>query len=361
MSTMPALPPAAVAAAPGTTDPLHILAAPNGPMPGREDKRDTRSEVTGTPGHFEAIFLLMTAPARGITPAGPTTQSEGAFAKSTKILTTGTPLPTRPPSSPVAREGTVAAQPTVATKPPDLPADTAGEASHPSSAASEAGFKDDATEALDSKTNLSSPVAKTPMNKGEEASVAQAPAATVPASFVRLVSPEKTTKTGSRQTSEAAVDVGKAAEDSPVPGSVTADPAGIVPVSSAVGLVESEKPTADVLAAQVAHVIVEQTGGGQAGRTDLRIQLQPAGLGIVQVHLSEQDRTITARLVVASETTQRLLESGWHDLRQRLADAGIRLVNFDVSQQGNGFRGQQQAPERGATPPEPEGIITRQG
>ncbi|HWG43736.1 MAG TPA: flagellar hook-length control protein FliK [Gemmataceae bacterium] len=75
------------------------------------------------------------------------------------------------------------------------------------------------------------------------------------------------------------------------------------------------------------------------GRTDFHLRLEPPQLGTVQIHLTATDHSISARVVVAQEGTRQLIEGQADQLRQSLANAGVSLTGFDVTQNGGGSSG----------------------
>jgi flagellar hook-length control protein FliK len=96
---------------------------------------------------------------------------------------------------------------------------------------------------------------------------------------------------------------------------------------------------------------------GQDGQTQLRLQLDPPGLGSVRVQLTASGGQVNARLVVQVADTQHLLLGQAHVLRDHLAQAGITLGRFEVKYDGGSQKnGQQPAPEApDPTTPRPAG------
>jgi hypothetical protein len=90
----------------------------------------------------------------------------------------------------------------------------------------------------------------------------------------------------------------------------------------------------------IGHAEVRERGG----RTEFYMRLEPPELGSVRIHLSASEHGVTARLMVADESVRQLVESQLGSLRDSLAEAGLTLHRFDVSQDGlNGaFRHWQQ-------------------
>lgn len=80
------------------------------------------------------------------------------------------------------------------------------------------------------------------------------------------------------------------------------------------------------------------------GRTDFHLHLEPPQLGSVQIHLTATNHTISARVIVTQDGARQLLEGQAQNLRQSLADAGLVLSKFDVTQQGGGFSGSGRRP-----------------
>jgi flagellar hook-length control protein FliK len=66
------------------------------------------------------------------------------------------------------------------------------------------------------------------------------------------------------------------------------------------------------------------------GQTTVDVRLDPPELGSIRIHLSADDRTVTARLVVQDEAARVALAGQAEHLRQTLAEAGVHLRNFDV-------------------------------
>lgn len=83
------------------------------------------------------------------------------------------------------------------------------------------------------------------------------------------------------------------------------------------------------------------------GRSDFHLRLQPTQLGSMQIHLTATNHTISARVVVAQQGTQQLIESQAHQLRQALAESGLVLGHFEVRSDGGGSSqgGRHQPPE----------------
>ena len=80
------------------------------------------------------------------------------------------------------------------------------------------------------------------------------------------------------------------------------------------------------------------------GRTDFYLQLEPPNLGMIHIHLSATEHQLMAQVVVSHESTQALISSQVHDLRLALAQVGITLGGFDVTQGGGGSQGKQEQP-----------------
>jgi flagellar hook-length control protein FliK len=92
-------------------------------------------------------------------------------------------------------------------------------------------------------------------------------------------------------------------------------------------------PVSDQLAGEI---MARAQWSSHNGQTEFRVRLDPPELGTVRVHLTVNDQTITAKVVVASDATRQLIESQVDHLRQTLADAGVSLGRFDVSRDGGG-------------------------
>jgi hypothetical protein len=77
---------------------------------------------------------------------------------------------------------------------------------------------------------------------------------------------------------------------------------------------------------------------GEGRQTELHLRLDPPQLGSVRIHLTSSAHGVSAKLVVENERTQDLLESQVNSLRQRLAESGVRLKDFDVAHGNTGSR-----------------------
>jgi len=89
------------------------------------------------------------------------------------------------------------------------------------------------------------------------------------------------------------------------------------------------------------------------GRTDFHLRLEPPQLGSVQIHLTAEDHTISARIVVSQEGARQAIEGQAQHLRQSLAEVGLVLGKFDVTHGGGGSSdgGRRPPPEAPMAPP----------
>ena len=87
----------------------------------------------------------------------------------------------------------------------------------------------------------------------------------------------------------------------------------------------------------------------QQGRNTLRMQLNPADLGALDIRLVSSGHRVSMTIVAEQASTGKMLESQVEQLRQNLANAGVQLSQMHVSQQdagsafGRGFAQQQQS------------------
>lgn len=96
----------------------------------------------------------------------------------------------------------------------------------------------------------------------------------------------------------------------------------------------------------VAHVI-EQVAyaiqGTQAGGQELKLQLNPPDLGLLQVNVSVHDGVLSARLETQNPTTQQILVDNLSQLKNSLTQQGVAFdrieVNLAGSQTGSGGSG----------------------
>jgi plasmid stabilization system protein ParE len=96
------------------------------------------------------------------------------------------------------------------------------------------------------------------------------------------------------------------------------------------------------IATQIAREVVSRAESAvQQGRAEFSMRLEPPELGTVRVHLTATEHAVSARVVVASEAVQQVVESQLSSLRQSLADAGMSLERFDISHGGQESRHEQ--------------------
>lgn len=95
--------------------------------------------------------------------------------------------------------------------------------------------------------------------------------------------------------------------------------------------------TAAVTTAQrvdlVQQLVAQMDGALQAGRTTMKIHLNPAELGAIELNLVSGANGISVSMVADQASTGKLLENQLSQLRQSLAEAGIQLANLNISQQ----------------------------
>ena len=75
----------------------------------------------------------------------------------------------------------------------------------------------------------------------------------------------------------------------------------------------------------------------QSGQGEVRIQLHPAELGRVDLRLTVENGSLSARFLVQNGEVRQVLESSLPQLRQSLADQGVRVDLLNVSVAGGGF------------------------
>jgi flagellar hook-length control protein FliK len=104
------------------------------------------------------------------------------------------------------------------------------------------------------------------------------------------------------------------------------------------------EPVATQLATVLAPAARQPDGSYQVS-----IRLQPEELGLVHVELHLEGSTVNVSLHADGDATRDMLRQNLGQLRQQLAGGGLTTGRFDVgngpaSGEGNGLRGQQQAP-----------------
>jgi hypothetical protein len=86
----------------------------------------------------------------------------------------------------------------------------------------------------------------------------------------------------------------------------------------------------------------------KSGETSIRMQLNPGELGAIDVQMTHSAKGVSVSFITEQASTGQLLESQVNQLRQSLKDAGVQLVNLNISQhgqsyqEGGGFRQSQQ-------------------
>ncbi|HLH65884.1 MAG TPA: flagellar hook-length control protein FliK [Solirubrobacteraceae bacterium] len=82
--------------------------------------------------------------------------------------------------------------------------------------------------------------------------------------------------------------------------------------------------------------------GSRNGVSIARIQLEPASLGSIQIHLQHTDGGLVARVVTAHPEAAETLMRSSDDLRQSLAQSGATLLRLDI----HSSDGRRSGPER---------------
>jgi hypothetical protein len=99
-------------------------------------------------------------------------------------------------------------------------------------------------------------------------------------------------------------------------------------------------------ATQIAQAIIEH---GHLTRhtdtVDFRIRLDPPDLGTVEVHLRAKGDTVMARLIVAEDAARHVLADQLPALRDRLAEAGVRVSELDVTTGGSNLPDRRPQPQ----------------
>jgi flagellar hook-length control protein FliK len=86
----------------------------------------------------------------------------------------------------------------------------------------------------------------------------------------------------------------------------------------------------------------------KSGETSIRMQLNPGELGAIDVEMTHSAKGVSVSFITEQASTGQLIESQVNQLRQSLKDAGVQLVNLNISQhgqsyqEGGGFRQSQQ-------------------
>ena len=69
----------------------------------------------------------------------------------------------------------------------------------------------------------------------------------------------------------------------------------------------------------------------RSGKSELFLQLRPPELGSVRIRLTLENSILTARIVVSSENVRTIVERHLDDLRNSLAEEGVKIERFEVS------------------------------
>ena len=85
--------------------------------------------------------------------------------------------------------------------------------------------------------------------------------------------------------------------------------------------------------AQVARAVEASL---QQGKNTLRMQLNPADLGAIDIRLVSSGHRVSMTVIAEQASTGRMLENQMEQLRQSLADAGVQLTQMHVGQQNQG-------------------------
>lgn len=83
----------------------------------------------------------------------------------------------------------------------------------------------------------------------------------------------------------------------------------------------------------VQQLVAQMSGAIEAGKSTMKIQLHPAELGAIELHLISSASGVSVSMVADQLSTGKMLENQLSQLRQSLADAGIQLTGLDVSHQ----------------------------
>jgi hypothetical protein len=86
-----------------------------------------------------------------------------------------------------------------------------------------------------------------------------------------------------------------------------------------------------------------QVAAQRSGVTRARLQLHPAELGAIEIHLRHSASGVTARLVADSAEALQLLQQNGSDLRRSLESAGIDVLGLDIGARGDERRADQGA------------------
>lgn len=101
---------------------------------------------------------------------------------------------------------------------------------------------------------------------------------------------------------------------------------------------------------EAAEVVLPQVVRGMAslvrdGMAEMRLQLQPADLGEIELRVKAAEGAVRGEMLVQHPEVKQLLESQLERLRAALGDSGLQLEGFDVDVSG-GDRGRQTEEEQ---------------
>jgi len=116
---------------------------------------------------------------------------------------------------------------------------------------------------------------------------------------------------------------------------------------------EAPDHPAPPIAEQISHAILSRMDVAKSeGRIDVSLRLDPPDLGPVRVQITLTEQTLTARLIVHEESARQLVQGQIDGLKQRLAETGLSLGQFDVS--GGSGRGQRHGRHQQSLPVFPD-------
>jgi flagellar hook-length control protein FliK len=107
-------------------------------------------------------------------------------------------------------------------------------------------------------------------------------------------------------------------------------------------------PTHRTEAVELVRDIAQQIAllGGQEGKSNFQLQLNPEALGRLHVRLSLEDGAMTVRMTAQSSEARSAIEQNVGQLRQALQDQGIRVDRFEVVASQPQFGQDNQHPRR---------------
>jgi len=113
-----------------------------------------------------------------------------------------------------------------------------------------------------------------------------------------------------------------------------------VKVSEKMPVAQVDPMVTDVIEQITSHVKARVKGG----ETSIRMELNPGELGQIEVQVKHNAQGISVSFITEQSSTGQLLESQSNQLRQSLKDAGVQLMNLNISQhhqpnrEGGGFK-----------------------